>query len=486
MKENELKVKRLPVTLKPDNTRVLLRPFFPTSDERATKIMGRIMSLTEVEAENLQKKILKEFSSGHLNLEERFLKRYAEVKHLSLIDDEPSYSRKFIIGSYFISEYALEASALFNPSIVLHPDQSELPEGSKRYIISLRATGEGHISSISFRGCVIDREGNIEMSPLTKFVQDPEPQANQYFDKKIFSMKLFELNLSCEFTGNVLADLGKEFSLDELESSLKEEMLRCRGQAEDFKWIVEDVRTLARSNFRVSFSPILKLSEKVIFPHSPNQRKGIEDARFVRFRNDDGSSQYYATFTAYDGKAIFPQLLETKDFQNFHIMTLNGQAVQNKGMALFPRKVNGKFLMLSRQDNENIYLMSSDNIHFWHDAQKILKPNSLWQYVQVGNCGSPIELPEGWLVLNHGVGPVREYCIGAFLLDLDDPTKIIGRLKKPLIRSETEEREGYVPNVVYSCGAVVHNELLFIPYGYSDYATRFATINLAELLEKMI
>ena len=324
------------------------------------------------------------------------------------------------------------------------------------------------------------------MSPSTGFVRSPEPEAVQYYDKKTFSMKLFELNLNCEFTDNVLADLGKQFSLDELELSLHEETLNRRGQVGDFERIAEDVRTLARSNCRVSFSPTLKLSEKVIFPHSPSQRKGIEDARFVRFLNDDGSSQYYATFTAFDGNVMLPQLLETEDFQNFHIMTLNGQAVQNKGMALFPRKVNGKYLMLSRQDNENIYLMSSDNIHFWHGIQTLLKPNFSWQFVQVGNCGSPIEISEGWLVLNHGVGSVREYCIGAFLLDLDDPSKIIGRLKTPLIRPETEEREGYVPNVVYSCGAVVHNELLFIPYGYSDYATRFATINLAELLENFV
>ncbi|PCJ58629.1 MAG: glycosidase [Planctomycetota bacterium] len=486
MIENEAALERLPIIIKPELSRVLLRPFDFSNNERITKIMSRVMLLSISEVEVLLEDILKSFSSRHFKLEKKILDRYEELKPFSLTDEEPSDKHKLLIGSYFLSEYSLEAAAIFNPSMILHPDQNDLPKGSSRYIISLRSTGEGHISSISFRECILDEDANIELIPASKIVQCPEPIEDQHYNKKTFSMKLFELGLTGDFTNDVLSHLGHDFIRKELDLALDDEVIKRRGTNNRYLESAEGIRVLARSNFRVTFDSSLALSEKVLFPHSPSQRKGIEDARFVRFVDDDNSVTYYATFTAYDGRVVLPELLETTDFQDFHIITLNGKAVQNKGMALFPRKINKKYYMLSRQDNENIFLMSSDNIHFWHEEKRILQPTYPWQFVQLGNCGSPIETKEGWLVLSHGVGPLRTYCIGAFLLDLEDPTKIIGRLREPLIKPIAEEREGYVPNVVYSCGAVIHNEYLFIPYAYSDVGSRFAKINTKSLLKMLL
>ena len=242
---------------------------------------------------------------------------------------------------------------------------------------------------------------------------------------------------------------------------------------------------LAQSNYEVQFPPDSRLSERVLFPATPSQSNGIEDARFVLFQNEDGTGTYYATYTAYDGKMILPQFLETSDFLHFKFITLNGPAVVNKGMALFPRKIKGLYAMLGRQDAENIYVMFSDNLHFWHTMQLVLEPLFPWEFIQLGNCGSPIETEGGWLVLSHGVGPMRKYCIGAFLLDRDDPAKVIGRLRDPLIKPNEDEREGYVPNVVYSCGSLLHGRQLIIPYGMADYATTFATVALDEILDAM-
>jgi predicted GH43/DUF377 family glycosyl hydrolase len=239
---------------------------------------------------------------------------------------------------------------------------------------------------------------------------------------------------------------------------------------------------LAESNYEIHFAPSSKMSERIIFPVSPNESNGIEDARFVRFVEDDGSIMYYATYTAYNGRVILPQLIETVDFLNFRALTLNGQAVQNKGMALFPRRIDGRYVMLTRQDDENLYLAFSDNPHFWGDSQLLEEPQQPWEFVKLGNCGSPIETEAGWLVLTHGVGPMRKYCIGATLLDLDDPARIIGRLTEPLLRPEGNEREGYVPNVVYSCGSLIHNGQLILPYGISDTASSIVRIELSELL----
>jgi predicted GH43/DUF377 family glycosyl hydrolase len=391
-----------------------------------------------------------------------------------------------LIGSYFLAEYSLESAALFNPSIVPHPDQTGLPTGALRFILSLRATGEGHISSITFRTGIIHPDQRIEVLPTTGFLTEPRQIPNPRYEKALFARKLSELGLTGEFTRRVMNKLGESFRLEELRASLQTEQFRLPdGMTQEDQEEAQGIWMLARSNHEVQFHPEQQLCERILFPATPSQRNGIEDARFVCFRNDDGTRVYYATFTAYDGRVVVPELVETSDFFHFRFITLNGPAAENKGMAMFPRKIGGFYAMLSRQDNENIYLMFSDNVHFWNERRVLLKPAFPWELIQMGNCGSPIETDAGWLVLSHGVGPMRKYCIGAFLLDRDDPAKVIGRLREPLLQPNRNEREGYVPNVVYTCGALLHNGELIIPYGLADHATGFATVPLAEVLAAM-
>jgi predicted GH43/DUF377 family glycosyl hydrolase len=392
-----------------------------------------------------------------------------------------------LIGSYFVSEFSLESAALFNPSIVPHPDQSGVPANGLRFVLSLRATGEGHLSSITFRTGMIHPDGRIEIMTAAGCLSEPRQIPNPLYERTLFERKLHELGVSSEFTHRAINRLGDTFNLEELRCRVDEELRQsCAPEAEHSNRNAADaIWRLADSNYQVQFRPDQKLSERIIFPTSPSQRNGIEDARFVRFQNDDDTSVYYATFTAYDGRVVMPELLETSDFLQFRFITLNGPAARNKGMALFPRKVNGLYAMLSRLDNENLYLALSDNVHFWYEPKLILAPAFPWEMVQIGNCGSPIETDAGWLVLSHGVGPMRQYSIGAFLLDKDDPAKVIGRLRQPLLQPTEDERSGYVPNVVYTCGALVHRGQLILPYAYADHATSFATVALDEVLGAM-
>jgi predicted GH43/DUF377 family glycosyl hydrolase len=334
---------------------------------------------------------------------------------------------------------------------------------------------------------MIHADGRIEVMEAAGHLCEPRQVPRFAYQKDLFERKLQELGVANEFTGRTLDRLGSVFSLDELRGGVNEQLgaPSSAGEAQSNGQAAEAIWRLADSNYQVQFQPSQDLSERIIFPASPSQRNGIEDARFVCFRNDDGSVVYYATFTAYDGRVVMPELLETDDFLQFRFITLNGPAAQNKGMALFPRKVNGLYAMLSRQDNENLYLVLSDNVHFWYEPRLILGPASPWELVQIGNCGSPIETDAGWLVLSHGVGPMRQYCIGAFLLDKDDPSKVIGRLREPLLRPTEDERHGYVPNVVYTCGALVHGGQLILPYAYADHATGFATVALDQVLDAM-
>ncbi|MDH3253173.1 MAG: glycoside hydrolase family 130 protein, partial [Ignavibacteria bacterium] len=380
-----------------------------------------------------------------------------------------------------------EAAALFNPSIVPHPDQTNLTPGSIRFILSLRATGEGHISSITFRVGTIDRSNHIEIEQPARYVSEPARISTSVYDKEMFERQLIELGSSPTEVRQVMKELSDRFTLAELRSVLDHILTRdpATGKDPDRGKSVSTMWRLAISNYEVLFRPDLGISERVLFPGSPSQSNGIEDARFVLFQDDDGSTMYYATYTAYDGYTIMPQLLETKDFLRFRFRTLSGPAVSNKGMALFPRKVNGQYAMLSRQDNQNILVMLSDNMTFWREPRVVLAPTEPWEFVQLGNCGSPIETSEGWLVLTHGVGPVRKYCIGAFLLDKKDPLKVLGRLREPLLHPTEKEREGYVPNVVYTCGAMIHRDTLVLPYAMSDSASSFATVSLDEVLGAM-
>ena len=479
-------VQRTDLTLHPDRTRVLIRPFNLASGERIGKICAQVMALPESQVHTLLEEVQVEFGERHLKIREFLKRRFEQVRHYFLRNHRKlSEERELLLGAYFTHEYSLEAAALFNPSIVPHPDQSDLAPGSLRFILSLRATGEGHISSITFRTGFLSADGNITINAPTRYCLEPSQAPNASYEKHLFERKLQELGLTGDLSRQALNGLGDSFTLEELHVSLSLAAKQLRSRNQETGAASRKILTLAQSNYEVQFAPDSRLSERVLFPVTPSQSNGIEDARFVLFQNDDGTRTYYATYTAYDGKLILPQFIETTDFLHFKFITLNGPAVQNKGMALFPRKIKGRYAMLSRQDYENIYVMFSDHLHFWHATQLLLKPKFAWEFIQLGNCGSPIETEAGWLVLSHGVGAMRKYCIGAFLLDREDPTKVIGRLREPLIKPNENEREGYVPNVVYSCGSLVHGRQLVIPYAMSDYATTFATLSLDDVLAAM-
>jgi predicted GH43/DUF377 family glycosyl hydrolase len=480
-----LHAKRIGPTITPDRSRVLLRPFRASTDDLSRRILARVMALPEEEVTRLLDHVLGEFSGRHEQIESFFYHRFDQVKTYLEPGAQPSPERQSLIGAHFTHEYSPESAALFNPSIVRHPDQSGLPRGALRFIMSLRATGEGHISSITFRLGTVSAQHRITLTPPVPFATEPERVPNAAYDKGLFAHKLQEAGVQNDFCRRVLDHLHEDFTLKELRL-----VLAASGLTEDTSdatatRAARGILLLAESNYDVSFAPDSRVSQRVLFPSAPSQSNGIEDARFVRFQQDDGSFTYYATYTAYDGNITLPQLLETADFIHFKFSTLNGAAVQNKGMALFPRKINGQYVMLSRQDDENILLMFSDHIHFWQSPKLLLAPAQPWEFIKIGNCGSPIETEAGWLVLSHGVGAMRKYCIGAFLLDLNDPSRVIGRLRQPLLAPNEAEREGYVPNVVYTCGALLHGRELIIPYAMSDSATSFATVTLDELLAAM-
>jgi predicted GH43/DUF377 family glycosyl hydrolase len=475
-------VYRTGIVLRPTNSRVVIRPFEIPNEARVERIIARVTALSEPDVENLLDKVMQEFRGRHQRTREFFHHRFEQVRKHLPTDQPLGESRRLLIGSYFTSEYALESAALFNPSMVWHPDQSGLPAGCRRFVLSLRATGEGHISSITFRSGVIDAAAGIRVDDPTRLVVAPDLVPNSLYEKALFYRKLTELGINGPFTELVMAALGDQFTLDDLGRTLRNAVRHNRARQHEYEPIAATMLVLAKANYEIRFDPALNVSERVIFPSSPTETNGIEDARFVRFTHDDGRVTYYATYTAYDGRVTLPQMLETEDFLHFKVSTLNGPEVKNKGFALFPRTVNGQYAMLSRQDNENVYLMYSDMPHFWYSKTLVAKPTYPWEFVQLGNCGSPIETDAGWLVLTHGVGPMRKYAMGAFLLDRDDPTRLIGRLAAPLLEPNTNEREGYVPNVVYSCGAVVHGKDLIIPYAMSDYASSFATVPLADVL----
>jgi predicted GH43/DUF377 family glycosyl hydrolase len=417
--------------LRPDPARVIVRPFKPateprdlnpTDKTRANHIVDRVLALDPEAIVSQLEDVLDNFQGRHRNLLETFEAR-ADVMEQALASHGTfSRTQRQLIGAYFLNEYSFEASALFNPSIVPHPDQSDAPKGGLRFILSLRAIGEGHVSSLTFRAGTIAADGSLTVDPTARLASSPR------ISRRISSPDGDQVELT--------------------------------------------------------FNPEEELSERVIFPVTEAQSNGIEDARFVEFR-DENRKTYYATYTAYNGRAIRSELIETSDFMSFRLTPLKGAAARNKGMGLFPRRIDGKYAMIARQDNENLYLIYSDDLHTWDGGQAILKPEFPWEFVQIGNCGSPIELDEGWLLLTHGVGPVRKYSIGAALLDKNDPSKVLARSREPLLRPERSEREGYVPNVVYTCGAMRHNDQIILPYAVSDTFSNFATIKISALMQAM-
>ena len=474
------------IMLLPESTRVLIRPFIPTEKQRVDAIISRALAFSEEEVAAKLQDVHHEFDARHYDIEDLLWKHFLKVQPHISSQSPLSTARELLIGALFSGEYSLESAALFNPSIVPHPDQSGVPKGGLRFVMSLRATGEGHISSIEFRAGIVGSNGQITLDPVSRYVTLPELVPNPSYRKKSFILKFHEMGFDNDYSAAVLAPLDNLFTREDLNKSVGTVRDDFQPGNLDLQRTLECIQWLADSNYELRFSPKLGMSERIIFPVSANESNGIEDARFVRFVDDDGTVMYYCTYTAYNGRAILPQFLETQDFLHFRVLTLNGSAVQNKGMALFPRRIDGRYVMLSRQDDENLFIMFSDNPHYWSDPQILMRPVEAWEAVKVGNCGSPIETKAGWLVLTHGVGPMRKYCIGAILLDLEDPTKVIGRLKEPLLSAEGNEREGYVPNVVYSCGSLIHDNKLILPYAMSDIATAIVSVDLDKLLAALL
>lgn len=482
-----LSVERKEVKVYPDPRRVIARYFF-NGEERAVSLIKKILALNNETVLSIVLPLLQDFSKRHRNITKKLLKHSEKVKpYIELAGGDYSQLNdymKYLIGSYFTHEYSIESAAFFNPSIIIDPDQSHLEEGQQRLLISFRAVGEGHISSVVFRRAMIDKHNNITVIPAGNYIDEAEKMHNTIYQKKLFLKKGEEADINPDFLKEVDKLLDERFDYE----SLKKIIIEARRQTTDEKTLSQYKQILALSDSyrKISFSRDTDISDRVIFPISDFESKGIEDARFVRFIKDNGQVIYYATYTAYDGVHIMPKLLQTSDFYDFKTSPLNGEGAKNKNLALFPRKINGKYAMLSRIDGWNNYLMYSDNINIWDNPIKIQSPEHPWELVQIGNCGSPIETHHGWLVMTHAVGPMRRYCIGASLLDINNPEKEIGRLKEPLIMPNPDEREGYVPNVVYSCGSIIHNGDVIIPYGLSDHSSGFASVNLNILLDRLV
>lgn len=482
-----LSVERKPIKVIPDTKRVIARYFF-NGEERAVELIKKILKLNKEEVFALISPLLQDFSKRHRNITKKLLSHSRKVRHFVGVAggdyDKLDENCKLLIGSYFTHEYSIESAAFFNPSVVPDPDQTNLEEGQLRVIISFRAVGEGHVSSVVFRRAIIDKYNNITVIPAGNYIDEAETMHTTMYHKRLFTKKAQEADISDEYIKKVTDRLEDRFDYETLKGVVLDE----RRHVKDDEGIYNQYNlllALSDSYRKISFSKDTDISDRVIFPISDFEIKGIEDARFVEFKDDKGQVTYYATYTAFDGMHIMPKLLKTKDFYDFTTSPLNGAGAKNKNLALFPRKINGKYAMLSRIDGWNNYLMYSDSINEWEKPIKIQSPTEPWELVQIGNCGSPIETEAGWLVITHAVGSMRRYSIGASLLDINNPEIEIGRLKDPLIIPNPDEREGYVPNVVYSCGSIIHNEELIIPYGLSDHSSGFASVNLKLLLDRL-
>jgi len=471
--------------IRPDPRRVITRPFRPAAESHTVHIVNRVLALDEPRVRALLKHTLKDFAHRHKDIRSILMGNYRRIA--CYIEDPAALSdeRKLLLGSCFTMEYSIESAALFNPSIVIYPKQNNVQKGQTRVIFSFRATGEGHISSIVFRSALVDRDHSIFLESVSPFLGTPEVVLNATYDRGLFQAKLAEMGQLSEAAKAIFQHLPERFTPEEIPRAIEAVRTSHAFAGADMEAAVVHVKWLTESNYEVFFPHGELISERVIFPLSQNESNGVEDARFVRFIDEDGAVTYFATYTAYNGREILPQLIETTDFHRFKIATLNGAMARNKGMALFPRRINGQYAMITRSDGENLYISYSPNIHFWHEGIKIETPTYPWELVQMGNCGSPLETEKGWLLMTHGVGPMRKYCIGVSLLDLENPAKIIGRLELPLLAPREEEREGYVPNVVYSCGSIILNGELIIPYAISDSESLVASIPVDELLGKL-
>jgi predicted GH43/DUF377 family glycosyl hydrolase len=479
-------VTRSPQRLEANPSRVITRLFVPGQEgfeyqeSRAGAVLARILALDEGQVRSALDDVVIRFNGRHRDLAGTFRRHARELADRLDPGRELSEARKLLLGATFTSEYAIEGAALCNPSIVAHPDQAGTVAGSLRFVMSVRGIGEGHRSSIGFRTGVIDAAGGIT-------IDDPAPFATvgaaepALLDAAVFRSELARVDDAGEAADYVLDRLGERFT----QAALNEQFARLQtslSTRRHAKETISSLRSIAERTYAVEFSDSTTLSERVLWPSIGAEQAGMEDARFVRFIDDDGSTTFYATYTAYSGSHISQQLLETTDFQSFTSAPIVGHAAANKGLALFPRRIGGRFAAMSRSDRESNTVAYSEHLSVWTSALPCQSPTRAWEVLQLGNCGSPIETDAGWLVLTHGVGPMRTYSIGAILLDLDDPTRILSQLPQPLLSPATDEQDGYVPNVVYSCGALVHADTLVLPYGISDAAIGIARVPLPELL----
>lgn len=482
-----IEVERQSIELQGAADRVLGRMFIPGEEDlirgpsRIPEVVHRVLELKESDVVASLEAIERDFSGRHRDLREQFAAHHRAVGHL--IPAEISRERKLLIGAYLTQEYAIEGAAYFNPSIVPHPDEPDAEAGTLRFVMSVRAVGEGHISTIVFRTGHIASNGVVSVDP-------PSPFASTRADRRTVLRRRFvrqsaiEAGIDCTDLELVLGMLPDKFTAEDLLATMSQvDPGGVRNTASDE--FVAVMQEIARSSYEVDFAKDLSLSERVLWPTSPDERRGMEDARFVRLQDSDEPVRYRASYTAFDGTQVTSRILETDDFRSFSSMMLTGPGSLNKGLAFFPRRVDGRYLALSRWDRESISLTVSEDSYHWNDVHKLEAPHRPWELVHVGNCGSPLELQEGWLVLTHGAGAMRQYAIGAILLDRADPTRVIGRLSEPLLKPTEGERNGYVPNVVYSCGAVVHGDSLVVPYGMSDWRIRFATVQLTDLISAL-
>jgi predicted GH43/DUF377 family glycosyl hydrolase len=478
--------RRHPGRLVPDSTRVIAQLFVPGHDlpggreGRASGVVEHILALDDDEVDRALREIIDRFGERHRDLARTFRHHADRIGNRLEPGAELSEDRRLLLGATFTHEYAVEAAAVCNPSAVAHPDQSHTPSGALRFVMSVRQIGEGHRSSIGFRTGLVDRDGEIE-------VDEPGPFTtagvigSTVLDAHAFRSLAHRLPDDTEATTWVLDRLGEHFTIAELDVRLAQ----LEAQSDTRRNVTVTVRrleALAARTYTAQFETAVALDERVLCPAIAVESNGVEDARFVRFLDDDGTVRYHATYTAFDGTGVVQQLLTTDDFLTFAVSPLLGPAAANKGMALFPRRIDGRFVALSRHDGSTMSISSSDDISEWTRATPLDAPAATWEAIQVGNCGPPIETSEGWLVLTHGVGPMRTYSIGAWLLDLDDPSRVIGRLREPLLTPSPGEQDGYVPNVLYSCGALLHAGTLMIPFGIGDSAIGFATVRMDALL----
>lgn len=477
----QLTVKRLPQRFISDDSRVIARFFDPGGEERIRSVVVRVLGLTDEQAGHTLDQVLKRFQTRHRNIDDIFRKHYSWLAHDHRLPSDVPPTKQMLIGAYFTMEYSIESAALFNPSIIPAPNQDGVTNGGLRFILSLRATGEGHVSSIVFRTGLIDGEGGLTFDDPSPYAHPLNRVTTQLFDKEWLKRTTIAMGVYSEALQVILDQLPDSCTLRDIEQLCHE-----AEQSAVFREDARNILWVCHSNYVLAMPPHTDPSEIVVFPTSENERDGIEDARFVRFVDEDGATTYYGTFTAVNGRNFQCQLMEIQDFRTIRVRTLHGHFAQNKGLALFPRRIQGLYAMLSRMDGQNNYFMCSTDITRWDNASLLQTPQYPWEFVQVGNCGSPIETDKGWLMLTHGVGPMREYCIGACLLAREDPTQVIGHLREPLIIPADDEREGYVPNVVYSCGALIHNGQLIIPYATADSATTFASVSVDALLSHIL